>query len=237
MTKATISCQDCTHSLCVGRVPIFSSLGQEALDQIAALVTQRDFAKGELIVPEGRDLGGLIIINSGRVKTFRYTSDGRERILQILTDGDFVGEKNLLTRQRLTYSAEALVDTKTCFISREAFHRLMREYPDIIFDITSELCRRLERLEGMIQQLGLGEATQRVIAVLWEFAQQYGEQTDSGTLISLPLSREDLANYIGVTRETISRKLNQMQAEGILRLIGNRKVLVYDLDSLVTRQH
>ena len=113
----------------------------------------------------------------------------------------------------------------------------MREYPDIIFDITSELCRRLERLEGMIQQLGLGEATQRVIAVLWEFAQQYGEQTDSGTLISLPLSREDLANYIGVTRETISRKLNQMQAEGILRLIGNRKVLVYDLDSLVTRQH
>lgn len=221
----------CKHPLCISKVPIFSELGEEELTRIASLIRQKDFAKGEQIVVEGTDLGGLLILNHGQVKTFRVTADGRERILQVLSEGDFIGEKNLLAGHPLTYSAEALTETRVCFIPRAEFLNLMRQYPDILFNITAELCRRLDRMETMIQ-LDTTDVSQRLNAMLIEFATKYGESSEDGILVNMPLSREGIANYIGVTRETVSRKLKEMEEEGIIELIGNRKILIRDLNTL-----
>lgn len=231
MMSGEQGCTRCKHHLCISRVPIFSGLGEEEVSRISSLIRQTDYEKGEQIVTEGTDLGGLFIINSGQVKTFRVTVDGRERILQVLSEGDFLGEKNLLARHPLTYSAEALVATRVCFIPREDFLDLMRDYPDILFNITAELCRRLDRMETMIQ-MGATEVAVRMNAMLLEFAAKYGKMTEHGVLVTMPLSREGIANYIGVTRETVSRKLKEMEEAGILHLIGNKRVLIHDMKAL-----
>ena len=72
----------------------------------------------------------------------------------------------------------------------------------------------------------------RISAILIEFAKKYGSKQNDGILVSMPLSREGIANYIGVTRETISRKLSRLQDDGIIEQVGNKKIKIYDLKAL-----
>lgn len=118
---------------------------------------------------------------------------------------------------------EVLKDTKVCIIRKEDFRTLMREHPDILLKITEELSARLERMETMVQRLGSPDADARIITALLEFSRRYGTPHRDGKLITLPLSREGLANYIGVTRETISRKLHRLQEEGLIKLVGTTR--------------
>lgn len=98
--------------------------------------------------------------------------------------------------------------------------------------IMEELCRRLERLETAVESLGARDGDARVSSVLLEFAERYGEEHPRGVLVRLPLSRQGIADYVGLTRETVSRKLSSLQAEGVVELIGNKKLLIIDKTAL-----
>jgi CRP/FNR family transcriptional regulator len=80
--------------------------------------------------------------------------------------------------------------------------------------------------------MGTNNIESRVGAILLEFSKKYGKEDAKGILIALPLSREGIANYIGVTRETVSRKLSMLQEEGIIELIGNKKILLLNKKAL-----
>lgn len=225
-------CERCEHKLCAKRVPIFQELSTMELEKVADLIVHRSYQKGEIILMEDQMLDSLMIINQGGVKAFRYTGDGKEQILYVFTEGDFFGEKNLLKKQAITYNVEALKETNLCMIPNQSFSRLLIELPDISMKIIDQLCNRIDHLENAIQNMGSKNVESRVSSVLLEFALKYGEEQEEGTLVTLPLSREGIANYIGVTRETVSRKMSNLQEEGIIELIGNKKVLILDKEAL-----
>lgn len=226
------NCENCQHQLCVSRVPIFSGLAPEDLSKVAALIAKKKYDKGELIMLEGSFPDNLIIINRGQVKVFRYTSEGKEQILYMFAEGDFFGEKNLLKNQEATYNVEALGSTDLCMINKQDFQKLLREYPGIGIKIMEELICRMEKMEDALQSMGTKSMEARVNNVLVEFAGKYGKKHVEGLLVTLPLSREGIASYIGAARETVSRKLNALQEEGIIRMIGNKKILIKDINAL-----
>lgn len=232
MSKHTCSCEDCQHQLCAKRVPIFSTLDAGELSRITNLIIRRQYEKGELIILEGSSLEGLIIINRGQVKVFRDTLEGREQILYIFSQGDFFGEKNLLRNEEAAYNVEALERTNICMIKKSDFQKLLREHPDIGIKIMEELCNRLDRLENTIESMGAKNVEARVSSVLLEFSERYGKEHKKGILIELPLSREGIANYIGLSRETVSRKMSLLQDEGVIEMIGNKKVIIIDKEAL-----
>src|SRR5690554_1336682 len=88
-------CNKCGKHNCVTKVPIFSVLNIEEQEKVHALIVHKKYQKGELILMEGDKQEGLMILHSGKVKVLRYSSDGREQILYILSEGDFFGERNL----------------------------------------------------------------------------------------------------------------------------------------------
>lgn len=225
-------CEKCEHKLCARRVPIFKELSTEEINQVADLIIRRKYVKGEMILMGDQFLDSLMIINQGKVKAFRYTGDGKEQILYIFTEGDFFGEKNLLRKQAVTYNVEALEETHICMIPNKSFGLLLKEFPDISLKIIEQLCNRIDRLENAIQNMGSKNVESRVNAVILEFSEKYGKEQENGILIDLPLSREGIANYIGVTRETVSRKMSYLQEEGIIEMIGNKKVLILDKEAL-----
>ncbi len=233
MKNDTCSCGQCQHQLCAKRVPIFSALDEEELNRVVDLIIRRQYGKGEMILLEGSNLDSLIIINHGRVKAFRYTQEGKEQILYIFSEGDFFGEKNLLSRQEATYNVEALEQTHVCMIHNKDFQELIRRYPDISLKIIAELCARLDRLERSVQNMGTKNAEGRIAAVLLEFAEKYGTAHLLGIQFELPFSREGIANYIGVARETVSRRLNHLQEEGIIEMIGNKKIIIINEEALI----
>lgn len=232
MSEHKCGCQNCQHQLCARRVPIFSPLDSDELSRVTNLIIRRQYQKGELIISEGSEPECLIIINSGQVKAFRDTYDGKEQILYVFSEGDFFGEKNLLRNQKATYNVEALIDTHTCMIRKSDFQKLLREHPDIGLKIMEELCSRLDRLENNIESMGTKNVEARVNSVLLEFAKKFGRAHSKGVAVQLPLSREGIANYLGVARETVSRKMSRLQEEGIIEMSGNKKVIILDKQAL-----
>lgn len=232
MNKHEYACERCQHQLCAKRVPIFSTLDNEQLTKIVNLIIRKQYSRGELIILEGSRLESLIIINNGKVKAFKDTYEGKEQILYIFSSGDFFGEKNLLRNQEATYNVEALEETNVCMIRKNAFQQLIREYPDIGFKIVEELSSRLDRLENAIENMGTKNVEARINSVLLEFSVKYGKGHPKGILIDLPLSREGIANYIGVARETVSRKMSHLQDERIIEMVGNKRVIILDRQAL-----
>lgn len=227
------TCENCLHKLCVERVPIFSSLASEELSKVATLIVKRKYEKGELIIMEESYLENLIIIDKGKVKVFRYTIEGKEQILYIFDQGDFFGEKNLLNNQQSTYNVEALETTYICMINKNDFQKLLFNYPKIGIKIIEELCTRMDKIESSVQNMGTKNVEWRINSLLLEFAERYGKKHPSGIIVELPLSREGIANYIGTARETVSRKLSVLQDEGVIDMIGNKQILIRDINALM----
>lgn len=227
-------CAKCSDSLCMHKVPIFSSLDREDLTKIMGLINHRKYKKGETLVFDGDSMDSVIIVNEGSAKAYRNTADGREQILYVFSEGDFFGEQNLFTDRNSTYTVEALQPVKTCNLSRKQFQELLYRFPDIAVKIIDELGSRMTRLENTLQSIGVRNVDNRIGGILIEFAEKYGTQNDRGTIIDLPLSREGIANYLGVARETISRKFSQLENEGIISSLNNKQILILDMDKIVT---
>ena len=121
---------------------------------------------------------------------------------------------------------------KTCSLTKERFHDLLRSYPEIAVKIIEELEERIARMENSLQSIGVRSIEARISALLLEFAAKYGEIVPEGMLIRLPLSREGMANYLGIARETVSRKLGQMESEGLIRSVSNKSILLLDQEAI-----
>ena len=232
MSEQDHICEHCFNSLCMHKVPIFSSLSHEDILKIADLITHRSYKKGESLLNEGDKCESLVIIQEGSAKAFKYTIDGREQILYVFSEGDFFGEQYLISSQVAAYKVEALEAVNVCMLSKSQFRKLLHSYPDIAVKIIEELGSRMTRLENALQSIGVRNIDARVSGLLLDYITQYGTVAKEGIVIRLPLSREGMANYLGVARETVSRKLGQLESENIIRSISNKSILVLNQGAL-----
>lgn len=228
----TKNCVKCTGKYCAKKVSIFSILEESQIEELVSKIITRQYKKGQLIFFEGDVADKLFIINRGKVKIFKYTKEGKEQILYILSEGDFIGDLSLLKRGKFDFNCEAIDDTAICTLSKEAFDEIVIKNPEITLKILEELHDRLVSLENLVQSLGTKDVEARIATLLLSFIKNFGTETPEGILLDLPLNREEMGNYIGMTRETISRKLTAMQDENIIKLIGNRKLLIKDIKNL-----
>lgn len=227
-----VGCKICKNELCASKVPIFSTLSTEELKEIVIMIVRRNYSRGETIFLEGMKSNKLFIINEGRIKIFKYTKDGKEQILHILSEGEFFGELNLLREGTYNFNALAIEDVKLCTLSKDNMRRLLLQRPEIGLKILEVVGERLSRLENLAQNLATNDAQTRIAHLLLELAQNNGHITDKGIEINLTITREDMSNFTGLTRETISRKLSKFQDEGIIELIGSKKIVILDEEKL-----
>ena len=231
-------CKDgcgCSHQYCAKKVSLFASLSDQELMQITNLVAQKQFSKGDLIFSEGQPFDQLYIINSGSMKVFKYTKDGKEQILYVLNEGEFLGDLSLLKKGVLPFSAIALEDISLCTIHKNDFDHIIKTNPSIGLKVLEYAHDRIFELENLIQTLTTKDIEARLATLLLNLSKTFGEPSKDDPLevyIHLPMSREDMANFIGVTRETISRKLSYFQSENMIEIIGNRAIRIISLDTL-----
>ncbi len=225
-----VCCSCHSHQLCAGKVPIFASLNESELQKVTSLIVQKKYSKGSLICREGEPFENLLLINRGKIKVYRNSVDGKEQVLYILAEGDFFGERNLVLKGNLIdYNAESLEETLVCMITKQDYRHLLLQYPNISIKIMEVLFERIDKLENILANVNPRETESRICLMLIEFRNKYGKTQPDGTvLIDLPLNREEMASYIGLTRETVSRKLNALKEAGIIDLIGNKKIQIID---------
>ena len=225
-------CTHCHNRLCLSKVPIFSSLDKEDMFKVSKFITHKEYKKGEFIFQVGDKIDSIIIVNKGSVKALKYTVEGREQILHVFMEGDFFGEKYLLNDETADFAVEALKPVKICILRKEEFKELLYKYPEVAIKIIGELGKRMSQLESTIKSIGVRSVDARIGELILEYAKEYGRKVPDGTIITLPLNREGIANYLGIARETLSRKLSTLEDEGIIKSIGNKNILLLREDEL-----
>lgn len=214
-----------SNKTCIQMVPIFSTLNYDEMMEVASITTSRDYKKGEMIYIAGEKKKTLYVIHKGKVKLTRISPSGKEQIISILGPGDFMGELSLFNDEPITNNAEALEDTTVCIIDGDKLKEIMAKYPAIAFKVLEELSRRLKRAENLIENLGVNDVETRIVQTLLDLADENG-------ITKLGISKKDLASYMGMSQETLSRKLSHLQDKGLIKQIGHRKIEILDRESL-----
>ncbi|HSH36270.1 Crp/Fnr family transcriptional regulator [Schnuerera sp.] len=212
---------------CIEIVPIFNTLTYDEMMEVARITIARRYKKGEMVYMTGDKGERLFVIHKGKVKISRLSHMGKEQVIRILGPGDFMGELSLFVHEPLTDNAEVLEDTTVCVIDGEKLKTLMGKYPTIAFKVMEELSSRLTRAENLIEHLGIHDVETRIVEMLLDLANDEGE-------VLLNMSKRDLASHIGMSQETLSRKLSYFQDMGWIKLKGHRRIIILDEDELRT---
>ena len=184
------------------------------MDRVGLRMT---FAKGEEIFGQDEDADMIHSVVSGAVRTMRLLSDGRRQIGDFYYPGDVIGlEIGAIYR----FSAEALSDCVIHVVKRSSLHALSGDgaLDKTLWDATR---RELERTQEHLLMLGRKSACERVASFLMDVAQRVGSED-----VSLPMGRQDMADYLGLTIETVSRMVTQLQGSRIVEFATSRQFRV-----------
>lgn len=218
-----------SHEACVSLVPIFNHLEAEQMDEIMKATRSVSYRKGEIIYRAGNQSDSLYIVSSGRIRIYRLSESGKEQLVRILNPGEFTGELALFREGIHESYAEAMVNTDVCMITRSELQEFLMKYPAISFKILSEFSERLETSEKQTTRFATETVETRIALFLAECVENQFQSME----IVLPMSKKDLASYLGTTPETISRKLAEMEDNGYIRQLPQRKIEIIDLDGLL----
>lgn len=213
------------------KVPVFSQLSDEDLEQISSVTIEKTFRKGTIIFMAGDKGDAFYFVKSGKIKVFKTTADGRELIFTILNEGDVFAEVALFNDIEYPASTEVLEDARVGIIRNEDLENLIRKNSEIALHIIKVFSKKLYSSQQKVKELALGDTYARTAQTLIKIAENEGRQTDQGIEFQLNLSRQELANLIGTARETVSRVLSQFRKEGSI-LIDRKKIIIKDMRKL-----
>ncbi len=212
----------------IAGIPIFQGLAKKQYEDLAMIVTDQVFKRGEAIFSEGEEGAGLYVVISGRVKIFKLSMEGKEQILHIFGPGEPFGEVAVFTGRRFPAHAQALEDTRAFFFSRKEFIDLIRKDPSLALNMLAVLSQRLHRFSNLVENLSLKEVPGRLAAYLLYL----GEGKKASNEVTLDITKNQLASMLGTIPETLSRILARMAKEGFIGLSGQRKIRILDLKGL-----
>ncbi|ADL68611.1 transcriptional regulator, Crp/Fnr family [Thermoanaerobacterium thermosaccharolyticum DSM 571] len=215
---------------CAQVVHIFKDLNEEELRAISGMTKEGFYAKGNIIINEGDRIDNIYIIHKGKIKVYKINLDGKEQILYILKDGDTFGENSIFKEQKATFYAEAMDDVKLCLLSKEDFMGIISRNPEIALKIMNYLLERLQNIESLVKDITTEDVKTRLLSMILKLADKEGIKSSDGIKLKLYLSREDIANLLGTTRETISRKLHELEDDGIIKFLSNKEILLKDIE-------
>jgi len=203
--------------------------GERDMDPLDRVGTGVEFIKGRAIYYEGDEAQHYFKIASGVVRLCKVTEDGRRQIAAFLTAGDFLG---WTVHDHYSYSAEAVTRVTAVKYSRRRVEDIVRTDPMVARRVLTLLSNQLALAHDHLLLLGRMTAAERISAFLLELTKRRGCPLTDATTIELPMNRRDIADYLGLTIETVSRTMNAMKRNGLLSFTDADSVRLNHCDAL-----
>lgn len=213
---------------CVSLVPIFAGLDEERQADVTAYAHPRHLVRGQTLYQQGAQVAQLFVVHSGQAKLTQLRPDGHERLLRTVGPGQVVGEHALLTGSRPEHTVTALEPLQVCVFDHAEMTRLTARHPAIAVAMLRTLSQRLADAEHQVTTLTGADVPTRLADYLLSLS---GHRVGTELYVLLPLSKQDVASYLGTTPESFSRALARLEGRGVIRADGRRITLV-DLDTL-----
>lgn len=197
----------------ISKITFFSGLQKEDLKRIASISLERSYKKNMIVFMEGEPGDATYYIKSGKVKLFRTYEDGREHIIHILSEGDVFGEATLFNDISYPASASIYEDAVLGIIKNKDLENLVKENSDLSLNLIKLLAQKLLFAQEKIKDLTFNDVFSRTASQILKLAQYHGKETAEGIVIDMHFSRQELAEMVGTTRETISRVISKFKKE------------------------
>lgn len=210
---------------------LFAELTGQQLAELERHALLRRFAAGSLIYLPEDQADGVLLLAEGRVKLCSHTPDGKQAILAFIEPGEVFGELALIGESQREEFAQAVTAATVFLLPGEALEQLMADSTQLTLGITRLIGWRRKRIERRLKTLLFRSNRDRVIHLLLDLAEQYGQTTPDGVALAIRLSHQDMAAIIGATRETVTVLLGELQLEGLLK-VARRKLVIRDLHRL-----
>ena len=223
--REDLACHECG----VRRTAICGVLDDEQIVEMGRMMTQKWVEPGQFVVLEGDPGDHAYTVTEGVIKVFKSLADGRTQITGFLLPGDFLG---MPSRGRFMYSAETVRRSRVCIFPRRPLQILFDSSPGLekrLLDIVND---ELTLAQDHMLLLGRRRADERVACFLLEFTARFARVGWPVEPMSLPVERGDIADYLGLSLETVSRSFSRLKKAGVLSLPNKSQVLVLDAQRL-----
>jgi len=211
-------------------IPIFEELNENELKNISNIIVEKKFKKNEYLCFEGEIGNAMYIIKLGKVKIIGNSEDGRENIMSTFSEGDFFGEMALIDEESMrSATVQAMEDVVTYVIYKEEFIKLLKDNFFIVMRLLSTFNERIRKLNKKIEILTYEDVYSRFIDTMDELIEKYGMVKGNTIFIDIALTHQELANMLGVTRETASRIMSKLKKDAIVN-VENKKITILDME-------
>lgn len=205
-------------------VDFFHDLPESLLQSIQAKLVERHYQRGDYLFMEGEDRQSVFFVRRGLVKVFKVDEEGRELIVNILGAGQLFPHVGLFEDYPYPGTAEALAPCTILVMRIDDFTAFADANPAAMHKLMRVLEHRIKQLQKKLRELALLNAQERVEALLRHFIEEHGTPHTDGIHLRLPVTHSEMAQMIGIRRESVNRIWNQLRKDGVLQ--GDKDVWV-----------
>jgi CRP/FNR family transcriptional regulator len=213
----------------VRNVAACGALEDWELERLEAITTPKDYVAGQTVFEEGDEPKNIFNLTEGMIRLFKLLPNGRRQIVGFVFPGDMLG---LAARGAYTCSAEAIGQVRLCRFPREKLLTLLEEFPNLKSRLLDMAADELSEAQEQMLLLGRKSPVEKVASFLWRLHCENLRFGGPENRIDLGMGRIDIADYLGLTIETVSRTFTKLRTDGVITLEGANHVLIADEDAL-----
>jgi len=217
----------CNCEFCELKGLLFDNLAGESLDIVCSGKVEKEFSQGESIIKEGTHIKDFTYLKSGLVKLYRRNNSGKEQIITIAKPFDYVSLLSVFSNDRYNYSVSALEDSVTCNIKMDDIKSILNKNGNLALNLLSRMSKVADKIILDTLEIRTKQLRGRVAFLLTYFSQNVYYSTE----FDLPLSRKEMAEYVGMTTENVIRTLSEFRRDGILKIYG-KTIQIVNMDML-----
>jgi CRP/FNR family transcriptional regulator, anaerobic regulatory protein len=212
-------CSECS----IRRLSVCAALDKADLRELAHLSRHMHFSPGETVFAQEEMTTSFYNLQDGVMRLYKLLPDGRRQIIGFALPGDFLG---LAASSRHNFSADAIGQVMLCQFSRSAFARFSEDKPDLLRRINELAVRELSQAQDHMVLLGRRSAEEKVATFLIRWRDRIAQVAGPSQTVPLPMSRQDIADYLGLTIETVSRTFTRLERDGVIEIMPGSICLV-----------
>ncbi|QHQ36946.1 Crp/Fnr family transcriptional regulator [Algicella marina] len=214
---------------------VCGALTEDQLVRLSRSTTRKAVSKETPLTSAGEDVTQFSNILGGVVKLSKLLPDGRQQIVGLQFAPDFIGRP---FSEQSDLTTEAATTLRICSFPKSALEKMIEEAPDLEHRLHNQALRELDEARDWLLSLGRRSAREKLASFLCLIADHIDPEGSEDTngihsaQFELPLKRTDIADFLGLTPETVSRRLTEMRKEGLVEVTQNRYIRIPDIDAL-----
>jgi CRP-like cAMP-binding protein len=205
------------------------SLTKNELVHLSDCKTSRTIKKGEVIFEEGENVNGIFCIKDGVCKLTKLSPNGKDHIVKLVTKGELLGQRSMISEEPVNLSAVALEDMEVCFIPKSEVMGFFDKNNQFSMNVMKTICGDLKEADDHMVNLAQKTVKERLAETLLYLHDTFGKNEDN--TLKIQLSRDELASMIGTATESCIRLLSDFKKLGLIELTG-KKILLKDISKL-----